>query len=126
MNGEEKELIDKFKSLPNDIVPLIISYLDNLIVYRNGKFIDRISKSDVRYSLLGKIPRPIYIYPNDTLLRLERNNVGYFLRFWNNPFTMNVRSFTREYDGFDSYFNIKSNIRYKFCGNEWICELIKL
>lgn len=53
-------LIRKFKSLPNDLVNLILEYIDT-IVYRTGKYIDRISKTDIRYLLLAKLPKPIKI-----------------------------------------------------------------
>ena len=46
--------------LPVELVNMILEY-SNIIVYRNGKYINRIDKSDVRYNLLKKIPRPIKI-----------------------------------------------------------------
>lgn len=53
----------KFSCLPLDLVNMILEYV-NVITYRNGKYIDRIDKKDLRYNILMKIQRPIKI--NDT------------------------------------------------------------
>lgn len=44
--------------LPTDILHHILEY-DDSIVFRNGKYMNRISKDDVRYSLLKSIPMPV-------------------------------------------------------------------
>jgi hypothetical protein len=53
----------KFSYLPLDLVNMILEYV-NVITYRNGKYIDRIDKKDLRYNIIMKIKRPIKI--NDT------------------------------------------------------------
>ncbi len=56
--------------LPLDLVNMILEYL-NVIVYRNGKYIDRINKSDTRYELIDKIPKPIKINNNQYYIGLR-------------------------------------------------------
>ena len=61
-------LIDKFKNLPVVIVHKIFGYTD-IIVYRNGKYMNRTKKNDSKYSILYRIPRPIKVGPNKVLLK---------------------------------------------------------
>ena len=56
-------LIEKFKELPKELINLIINYTD-IVVYRNGKYMNRINLSDFRYNLLKKISRPVFIGKN--------------------------------------------------------------
>ena len=44
-----------FVNLPLELVNLILSY-DNVIRFRNGKFIDQIASNDSRRKLVAKIP----------------------------------------------------------------------
>jgi hypothetical protein len=37
------ELIEKFKNLPDELIHMIINYTD-VVVYRHGKYINRIKK----------------------------------------------------------------------------------
>jgi len=48
-----------FKNLPLDIVNIILSY-DNVIRYRNGKYINQIEESDPRKQMITGVPK-IYI-----------------------------------------------------------------
>lgn len=50
-------MITIFQQLPNEILHIIFSY-DDRIKYRNGKFINQISKTDKRYKLIMAIPKP--------------------------------------------------------------------
>lgn len=116
-------LIEKFKFLPIELIALIISY-DNKLVYRNGKFIDRLIK-DYRYDLLSTIIRPIYIGKTSALLRLiNYNNFGYFLKYQNkdNLLLVQVRSFYKEKDGWEFYYDIRSDDTYIFQQNKW-CKI---
>lgn len=116
------ELIDKFKDLPDEIIHIIINYT-NVIVNRHGKYINRIKKNDYRYNLLRMIPRPIYIGLHRVKIRLiSRNLKGYFIEYNTQQklTKMNVCFFHREIDGFDKYFDIKSNATYIFdMNNNW-------
>lgn len=116
------ELIEKFKNLPDDIINIIINYTD-VVVYRHGKYINRIKKKDCRYILLKNIPRPIFVGGYKILLRLMNYNlIGYFIEYntQKNLIEMNIRFFHREIDGFDKYFDIKSNETYIFdINNRW-------
>jgi len=68
--SSEHLLINKFSSLPIDIVNYILKYL-NIISYRIGKYIDKINENDLRYSMLRKIPRPIKISNNQYYIGLR-------------------------------------------------------
>jgi len=115
------QLLDKFGSLPEELVHVIVNYTD-IIVYRHGKFINRLNKNDHRYNLVNNIPRPIF-QSHRALLRLtDRNHKGYFLNYdtSENLFTVNVRFVYIYKDGFDKYYNMKSNTTYLFgANNKW-------
>ena len=114
------ELIEEFRHLPNKIINNIISYTDT-IVYRNGKYIDRLKKNYERDVLIKRIPRPIYVVDeHKALLRLMNGDlIGYFIKYdtRSNYNTVNIRLFYRENDGIDKYFDIRTNNTYEFDAN---------
>lgn len=117
------ELIKEFKNLPNEIIQTIINYTD-VIVYRYGKYINRLNKTDYRCDLLKRIPRPIYMGYYRILLRLLNNNneSGYFLEYYICDYVVriNVRFFIKENNGLNKNYNIKSNNTYIFdVNNKW-------
>ena len=116
------ELIEKFKNLPDEIIHTIINYTD-VVVYRHGKYINRFKKNDNRYILLKNIPIPIFIGRYKVLLRLMNYDlIGYFIEYntQQNLTKVNIRFFHREIDGFDKYYDIKSNHTYIFdINNRW-------
>lgn len=116
------QLIEKFKYLPDELIHIIINYTD-VIVYRHGKYIKRINKKDYRYILLKNIPIPIFVGRHKVLLRLINYNlIGYFIEYdtQQNLTKVNIRFFHREIDGFDKYYDIKSNDTYIFdINNRW-------
>lgn len=118
----EFELLDKFNNLPDELIHIIINYT-NVVVYRHGKYINRLNKHDNRYNLVNSIPQPILTDRYKVLLRLEDTNCkGYFLNYdtSDNFLTVNVKFLYRERDGFDKYYNIKSNTTYLFdANNKW-------
>lgn len=46
-----------FRHLPNEVIHHILSYSD-VIKYRNGVYMNQIPKTDLRYSMIRKIPSP--------------------------------------------------------------------
>jgi hypothetical protein len=116
------KLIDKFKNLHDEIIHIIINYT-GIITYRNGKFMNRLKKDDSRFILLKKIPIPIFIGKKEILLQLINNRMsGYFIKYIieNSYIKLNVCFFHIEKDGFDKYFDIKSNDTYLFdIHNKW-------
>ena len=81
------ELLDNFKYLPNEIKHIIINYTD-VIVYRHGKYINRIKKNDNRFNLCKKIPRPILTNYNILIRLINCDMFGYFIEYnFNDSFT---------------------------------------
>jgi hypothetical protein len=118
----EIQLLDKFSTLPDELISTIINYTD-VIVYRHGKYINRLNKHDNRYYLINKISIPILTDRYKVLLRLEDMNCkGYFLNYdTSSPrLTVNIKFFYIEKDGFDKYYDIKRNTTYLFDStNKW-------
>ena len=46
-----------FMNLPNDIVSIILMYEGSLLRERNGKMMNQLLKSDIRYIILSTIPK---------------------------------------------------------------------
>jgi len=118
------EIIEKFKNLPDELIHHIINYTD-VVVYRHGKYINRLNNEDKRYKLLRNIPKPIRLGLYKYLLRLvnkkEENKPGYFIEYIIGfSIKANIKFVTREKDGFDRYFEIKSYVQYVFdANNNW-------
>jgi hypothetical protein len=109
-------MIKNFKFLPNELINEIISY-DNIIVYRNGKYIDRIKKTDVRYNVIKKIPKPIKVGINKLFFKLINKKFydeqkGYFMEYSIDNFTMGISFVIISVDGFDKYCEQKTFEKY--------------
>jgi len=122
--------MSKFSNqLPEELIHKIINYTD-VVVYRHGKYINRLNKSDERYSLLDKIPRPIKVGPNKVILKLINGNNnfmnGYLLEynFKDDYIKLCIKFFVTEMDGFDRYVNVLSNNFYIFNINNKYVKLI--
>ena len=55
-----------YRNLPQELIQIILSYCD-VIVYRNGMYMNRIPRTDLRYKMLSTIPKPsnistVYLY----------------------------------------------------------------
>lgn len=70
-------------NLPIEIVNKIINYT-NVVSFRTGKYIDRISKTDVRYEMLAKIVKPVKLGKRVliNLINYANNEPrGYFIEY---------------------------------------------
>ena len=116
-----------FNKLSIELINKIINYTD-VIVLRNGVYMDRISKMDKRYLLLEKIPRPIKILNglNNYLvcIRIFNYNVttpyGYILTYGitnNTTLYLSVNFCYKIIDGFDRYIKPKTKDKYIFDSN---------
>jgi hypothetical protein len=108
-------LIENFKFLPDVLINKIINYT-NVITYRDGKYIDKISKNDERYKLLDKISRPIKVGNKKVLLKLMNYSNyephGYFIEYiFDNNIKVTIKFMVRTTDGFDRLFVEKSNVK---------------
>lgn len=63
-----------FSKLPNEIINIIINYTD-IVVYRHGKYLNRISKNDKRYNIINHRHLPIWY---------GHNRWMFYFRFYNN------------------------------------------
>ncbi len=122
------ELIEKFKTLPDELIHHIINYTD-VLVFRHGKYINRLNKKDKRYNILLQIPRPIKITRNNYLLNLgKRKNepntfysLGYCIQTY---IKLYVYVIEQGLDGFDKYTITKSYKEYIFDSNNKWSELV--
>ncbi len=122
------ELIDKFKNLPDELIHHIINYT-NVLVYRHGKYINRLKKTDKRLKILENIPKPIKIGSYRFLLRLvnkqESNKPGYFIEYIIGFYIkINIKFVTCEIDGFDRYIEAKTFSQYIFDANSNWSQII--
>lgn len=63
-----------FSKLPDELIHIIINYTD-VIVYRHGKYLNRIAKDDNRYNIIKKRRLPIWFGPNHWM---------FYFRFYDN------------------------------------------
>ena len=114
----QNDLIEKFQFLPDELINEIINYTD-VIVYRHGKYMNRINKLDKRYEILNNIPKPIKLSTSKYLLKLintkEHNKPGYLLEYTVGMYIkINIKAVSYEIDGFDRYLDIKSLTQFIF------------
>jgi hypothetical protein len=56
-----------WKHTPPDITMHILQYVPDIVAYRNGRWMNRISRDDVRYTILRTIPIKIFFSTNDVI-----------------------------------------------------------
>ena len=104
-----------YSQLPDVLINKIINYT-NVITYRYGKYINKISKNDERYKLLDKIPRPIKVGNKKVLVKLMNyshyETHGYFIEYiFEDYIKVTIKFMVRTTDGFDRIFVEKSNVK---------------
>jgi hypothetical protein len=57
-----------FSKLPDELIHIIFDY-SNIVVYRFGKYMNRLDKNDYRYDMIKKIRRPIWIGNNKYMIK---------------------------------------------------------
>lgn len=62
-----------FSKLPTELINIIINFTD-VIIYRDGEYINRIPKDDERYSIINTRIKPIKICNNTLLFKFIFHN----------------------------------------------------
>ena len=83
-----------FSKLPIELIKIIINYTD-IVVYRHGKYLNRIRKDDMRYRIIETIKKPI--------------SVGNFLKIF--KFTFH-NSFEKKYILMEQKYDQNNNKHY--------------
>ena len=73
-----------FSKLPDVLIQIIINYTD-IVVYRHGKYLNRISKDDKRYNIIKNRRLPIWF---------SQNRWMFMFRFYHN---VDKRAFSMEH-----------------------------
>ena len=122
------DLLNVYKYLPETIIHKIINYTD-VIVYRHGKYINRLNKTHEKYRIIKTIPKPMKVIKNNILHKImlklldtkREGCPGYIIEYIFEPtILMNVKYIRRWMDGFDRYISINSFSEYIFISNKWV------
>jgi hypothetical protein len=122
--------MELFSKLPEELIQKIIDYTD-IVTFRNGKYMNRISKKDERFEMLEKIQRPIkmYICPQDYKLILKLidykrdDTCGYIMKYIikKEYIHLTIEFVTINYDGFDRQLIRKNTREYIYTvNNNWL------
>ena len=103
------------KNLPKEIIYSILEY-GGIIRKRNNKYMWQISKNDMRYKLLDKIPRMLLWYKCNTSSHTYvipfKNRMCYLTKCVNYYCDTN-ENYEKLSDTWKGYITIKDNIRYE-------------
>lgn len=108
-----------YGNLPIEIINKIINYT-NIVVYRYGKYMDRINKNDDRYNIIKKRRLPILFGKNKwifcfTTLYDGKNNRGFTMEHYKNPLNNLHYLCKKEFIKHDlGTFEIKNTTNYVF------------
>ena len=114
--------------LPIELVNKIINYTD-IVAFRNGKYIDRIPKSDERYKKLEKIPKPMKIGPHKIIFNLINYSydkpVGYLIEYFYTDYIKITLKFAKIIiDGSYRIYIEKSCVKYTYSVNGGWSEIV--
>jgi hypothetical protein len=101
------ELSKSFQTLPQDVLQQILVY-DGTIKYRNGVYMNQISKNDIRYKICNKIPK-CEVTLIDKIYHSALNKFHGKILFSNWRHCMYISDHAESYDG-----TIPSKISYMF------------
>jgi hypothetical protein len=74
-------MISIWINLPKDILNKILDY-DDIIKYENGKYINKISKSDERYTIVNSVNRNVdYLLSNYSYLKVNEHFNIYIIEY---------------------------------------------
>jgi hypothetical protein len=102
------------KNLPKEIIYSILEY-GGIIRKRNNKYMWQLSKNDMRYKLLNKIPRMLLWYKLNTshvYVIPFKNRRCYLTKYVNYLHDTN-ENYEKLSDTWKGYITIKDNIRYE-------------
>lgn len=122
-------LINKFTKLPDVLIHIILDYSD-IIIFRHGKYMNRINKNDNRYKNIQNISKPIKIMENKILLKLLNYKysepIGYLLEytFYNTYNIIKVNFVIRRKIYNDKYYDITKCNKYIFNINSKYSKLV--
>lgn len=107
------------KHLPSEIKQKIINYT-NVITYRNGKYINKISPTDSRYEILRKLPKKIIFKNNKVLLNLinfsPSHTCGYLIEYsYENYIMVNIKFIVKT-----TIFNTKTETNFINKEDKWV------
>ena len=108
-----------FSKLPIEIINMIINYTD-VIVFRHGKYINRIKKDDVRYDIIRRRKIPMLLTNN--IQKVKFKFVSFFgikyviieQRFMNNRWYLIVKTIINNIDNTLKQTNISRYIYDNF------------
>ena len=116
------ELIECYQCLPDTIIHAIVNYT-NVVVYRHGKYMNRLNLNDKKYDAIKSIPKPIYIGNHKILIKIItydsfgcviEYNIGVPL------FKLNIQYFYLLHNGVERHYEMKSNTNYVLdLNNKW-------
>jgi len=108
----------KYCDLPIEIINKIINYTD-VVVFRHGKYIDRINKNDERYKIINNKKNPIWIGKNKWMICFKLydgiNNRGFTMENYINQYDNFHYLYKKEFVKHESgIFEFKNIIHYVF------------
>ena len=107
-----------YSDLPIEIINKIINYT-NVVVFRHGKYIDRINKNDERYTIINNKKEPIWLGKNKWMFCFKLydsiNRRGFTMEHYINQFDNLHYLYKKEFIKHESgIFEIENIIHYVF------------